>query len=58
LAELYRGPDDEARLERLVDLNLIRQQGMRSFRRLESAIKELVGAIRPGEHAVTPTAAA
>jgi hypothetical protein len=55
---LYRGPDDEARLERLVDLNLIRQQGMRSFRRLESAIKELVGAIRPGEHAVTPTAEA
>ena len=54
----YSPTRDQAELTRLVDLNLIRQQGMRSFRRLESAIKELVGAIRPGEHAVTPTAKA
>ncbi len=51
----YSPTRDQAELTRLVDLDLIRQQGMRSFRRLECAIKELVGAIRSGEHAVTPT---
>jgi hypothetical protein len=51
----YSPTRDQAELTRLVDLDLIRQQGMRSFRRLECAIKELVSAIRSGEHAVTPT---
>ena len=51
----YKPTRDQAELTRLVDLNLIRQQRMRSFRRLESAVKELVNAILSGEHAVTPT---
>jgi hypothetical protein len=51
----YSATRDQAELTRLVDLDLIRQKGMRSFRRLESAIDGLVNAIRSGEHAVTPT---
>ena len=51
----YKPTRDQAELTRLVDLNMIRQQGMRSFRRLESAVGDLVKAIRCGEHAVTPT---
>jgi len=51
----YKPTRDQAELTRLVDLNVIRQQKMRSFRRLESAITELINAIRSGEHAVTPT---
>ena len=50
----YKPARDQAELTRLVDLSLVRQQGMRSFRRLEAAIKELVEAIRRGVHAVTP----
>jgi hypothetical protein len=51
----YSPARDQKELTQLVDLNLIRQQGMRSFRRLESAIQELLAAIRSGKHAVTPT---
>jgi len=51
----YKPTRDQAELTRLVDLDLIRQREMRSFRRLEAAIQELVGAIRSGNHAVTPT---
>jgi len=51
----YSPARDQGELTRLVDLSLIRLQGMRSFRRLESAIQELLTAIRSGEHAVTPT---
>jgi hypothetical protein len=51
----YSPTRDQAELTRLVDLNLIRQQETRSFRRLESAVKQLVSAIRSGEHTVTPT---
>jgi hypothetical protein len=51
----YSPTRDQAELTRLVDLSLVRQKGMRSFRRLERAIGELVAAIRSGEHAATPT---
>jgi hypothetical protein len=51
----YSETRDQAELTRLVDLVSIRQKGMRSFRRLESAIHELVNAIRSGQYAVTPT---
>jgi hypothetical protein len=54
----YKPTRDQDELTRLVDLDLIRQQGMRSFRRLEDAIKGLVDAIRLGVPAVTPSAQA
>jgi hypothetical protein len=50
----YKPTRDQAELTRLIDLDEIRSQGMRSFRRLESAVKEMVGAIRSGVHMVTP----
>jgi hypothetical protein len=50
----YRPARDQTELTRLVDINLIRKQDMRSFRRLESAVKQLVEAIRSGKHVVTP----
>jgi len=50
----YSPTRDQAELTRLIDLNAIRSRPMRSFRRLESALAELVGAIRSGDHLVTP----
>ncbi len=51
----YSATRDQAELTRLVDLNAIRAHpSMRSFQRMESAIKEVVDAIREGSHAVTP----
>lgn len=51
----YKPTRDQAELTSLVDLNSIRNQEMRSFRRFESALRELVSAIRSGVHLVTPT---
>jgi len=50
----YRPARDQGELTQLVDLNLIRERPMRSFRRLESAIKGLLDAIRSGIPAVSP----
>ncbi len=50
----YSPSRDQAELTRLVDLAMIRQK-MRSFRRLESAVRGIVEAIRSGSHVVTPT---
>jgi len=50
----YNPPRDQAALTRLVDLEEIRRRQMRSFRRLESALAQLVDAIRKGEHVATP----
>jgi hypothetical protein len=50
----YKPTRDQAELTKLVDIDLVRQQDMRSFRRLESAIKELVSAVRSDQHAATP----
>jgi hypothetical protein len=38
----------------LSHLDLIRQRNMRSFRRLENAVQQLVEAIRSGNHVATP----
>lgn len=53
----YRSTRDQSDLTSIVDLTLVRQR-MRSFRRLEHAVHELVDAIRGGTCAVTPTAPA
>ncbi|MCS7305590.1 MAG: DUF4276 family protein [Thermoguttaceae bacterium] len=50
----YNAPRDQANLAEMVDLELIRPR-MRSFRRLESAVKQLVEAIRSGQAVVTPS---
>jgi hypothetical protein len=50
----YNPPRDQAGLTELVDLDLIRNRGMRSFRRLESALTQLVRAARDGRPVVTP----
>lgn len=52
----YKPARDQAELTRLVDLNVVRQQGMRSFRPLESAIRQLVEAVRLGAPTVNPSA--
>jgi hypothetical protein len=53
----YKPTRDQAELARLVDLSAIRshEPEMRSFRRLESALRQLVGAICSGNHLVTPS---
>ncbi len=53
----YSPTRDQKELTELVDLGVIRQVGMRSFQRLESALGQLVAAIRSGQHVVTPTSA-
>jgi len=53
----YKPTRDQAELTRLVDLEVIRRQEMRSFRRIESAVQGLVRAVRCGEHGVTPASA-
>lgn len=50
----YNPSTDQEALTRAVDLNAIRQRNPRSFRRLESALRQLVEAIRSGKHIVTP----
>jgi hypothetical protein len=50
----YSASRDQRVLTELIDLGQIRGRGMRSFIRLESAIKQLVDAIRAANHTVTP----
>jgi hypothetical protein len=50
----YKETVDQAELTGLVDLGAIRRKEMRSFRRLEAAVRELVEAIRLGQPIVTP----
>jgi hypothetical protein len=53
----YKPTRDQAEITKLAvaDLNQIRSySGLRSFQRLESAIKEIVAAIRDGKHIVSP----
>lgn len=58
LAEIMRNryspTRDQKELAELLDFNLLREKNVRSFRRLESALKGLIGAIRSGQHVVTP----
>jgi len=51
----YKPTRDQAEMTLLVDLDAIRGHQMRSFRRLESALRQLVDAIRSGDHLVTPS---
>jgi hypothetical protein len=50
----YKPTRDQAALSKLVDLASIRKRGLRSFRRLEAALAELVSAIRIDKHIVSP----
>lgn len=52
----YKPTTDQEALTRLMvqDLGIIRQRQLRSFRRLEKAVQELVLAIRTDVHIVTP----
>lgn len=50
----YNPPTDQEPLTRAVELNAIRQRNLRSFRRLESALRQLVEAVRSGKHIATP----
>lgn len=50
----YSPTKDQAGLTKAVDLDQIRNRPMRSFRRLESAVAQLVTAVREGTPATTP----
>lgn len=50
----YKPTRDQAALIRLVDLDAIRARGLRSFRRLESALSALVEAIRSNRPIASP----
>ena len=50
----YKETADQQPLTELVDLGAIRRRQLRSFRRLENAIQQLVTAIRTVNHVVTP----
>lgn len=50
----YRPALHQASITELVDLDTIRQQDMRSFRRLENAIDEMIDAFRGNRHIVSP----
>jgi hypothetical protein len=51
----YKPTRDQVALTDLVDLEVIRKRNLRSFKRLESALAQLVLAIRNGQHIVTPS---
>lgn len=52
----YRETRDQPELTRLVDLSLIRERGdLRSFKRLESAVDQLIEGNRNNSHICTPT---
>lgn len=50
----YRETTDQAAITRMVDLDAIRARGMRSFRRLENAIDEMLLAFREDRHVASP----
>ncbi len=50
----YKPAKDQKALTEIVNLDAIRKRGLRSFRRLENALQELVQAIRSDEHVITP----
>ncbi|OHB82361.1 MAG: hypothetical protein A2V98_05905 [Planctomycetes bacterium RBG_16_64_12] len=50
----YNPVRDSALLTEIVDFELIRNRPMRSFRRLESALSTIVGALRNQSHVVSP----
>jgi hypothetical protein len=50
----YKPTRDQSALTDLLDFDAIRQRQMRSFRRLESALDEIVSAIRSKNHIASP----
>jgi hypothetical protein len=50
----YRPASDQSALTELLDLACVREQGLRSFRRFEHAIDQLLNAIAGGSHICTP----
>jgi hypothetical protein len=55
IATGYKPARDQADLTRLVDLHAIRRHPkMRSFRRMEAAVNEMIAAIRSENHVATP----
>lgn len=50
----YRETLDQAVLTKAVDLDVIRAANMRSFRRLENAVAEIVTAVRTEKHIASP----
>jgi hypothetical protein len=54
MASGYKPTTDQKPLTELADIDLIRRRNLRSFRRLASAVEQLVGAVRTGVHVATP----
>ena len=54
LAGGYRETQHQRPLTREVDFGLLRQKGVRCFRRLEHALRELVEAVQSDQHVVSP----
>lgn len=50
----YRQVRDQAALTRMLDLQVVRSKQLRSFRRLEHAIEQLLEAIQKGDHISSP----
>ncbi len=50
----YRETLDQSLLTKAVDLDFLRSANLRSFRRFENAVAELVSAIRTGIHVASP----
>ena len=50
----YKVTTDQRELMEFVDLDVIRRRELRSFRRVESAVKQLFEACRTGNHIATP----
>lgn len=50
----YKETRDQLVLTRVLDLKMVRDRNLRSFRRLESAVKSLIDAIRQGVHIASP----
>jgi hypothetical protein len=54
MAQGYKPTSDQAELSRNVDLSVIRERNMRSFRRFEAAVLSMIGALDTGGHIVSP----
>jgi hypothetical protein len=50
----YRPTRDQAPLTELIDLNVVRAKNLRSFKRLENAVEQLLAAAKCGSHISTP----
>jgi hypothetical protein len=51
---VYKEATHQRPLTEMADLSLIRNRGLRSFRRFENALQQLIDAIRSDQHIATP----